>query len=172
MKKRVLLPTLVLGALLTGSLALAGPGVFDGGKGGDCNGRGQAAMSYEQHEERMEQRLEMMSTVLDLSDDQKSQIEALLNQQWQGKQQLREQMQASREAMREARTADNFNEADFRAKAARQAELKTDMMVAKAKLKQQIHALFNPDQQEKADKLGGLMGGRGKDHHGGHRSGS
>jgi Spy/CpxP family protein refolding chaperone len=175
MKKRILVPALVVGTLLTGSLASAGPGVFGGGHGskeGDCNGRGQGGMSYEQHEERLEQRLEMLETVLDLSEAQQEQIETLFNQQWQDKQQLREQLQVSRKELREARTADNFNETDFRAKAARQAELKIEMMVAKAKLKQQVQALLSAEQREKAAKLGGLLEGQGKGHQGGHRFGS
>ncbi len=56
MKKRILVPVLIVGTLLTGSLASAGPGVFGAGhgsKGGDCNDRGQGGMSYEQHAERL-----------------------------------------------------------------------------------------------------------------------
>ncbi len=171
MKKRILVPTLVVGTLLIGSLVMAGPGGYGRGNcdgGGYGNGNGQGMMNYEQHEERMGQRMEMMDTILDLTEEQKGQIETLLNQKHQDKQELHEQMQASREAMREARNADTFNEADFRAKAAVQAELKTEMMVAHAKLKQQIRALLTPEQQEKADTLGGMMGGHGKGrHHGG-----
>ena len=171
MKKRILVPTLVVGTLLIGSLVMAGPGGY--GRGNcDGYGNGQGTMNYEQHEERMGQRMEMMDTILDLTEEQKGQLETLLNQQYQDKQELREKMQASREAMREARNAETFNEADFRAKAAVQAELKTDMMVEHAKLKQQIRALLTPEQQEKADTLGGLMGGHGKGrHHGGYGRG-
>ncbi len=114
----------------------------------------------------------MLETVLDLSEAQQEQIETLFNQQWQDKQQLREQLQASRNELREARTADIFNETDFRAKAAGQAELKIEMMVAKARLKQQIQALLSTEQREKAAKLGGLLEGRGKGHQGGYRFGS
>jgi protein CpxP len=127
-------------------------------------------MNSEHHEERIGYRLEMMTTLLDLTAEQQSQIKDLFNQQHQEKKGLREQMQASRNAMHQARNATPFNEADFRAKAAVQAELKTDMMVAHAKLKQQIHAMLTPEQQEKADKLGDMMGERGKrGRHGGDR---
>lgn len=167
MKKRVLIPVLVVGAMLTGSLVLAGPGGY--GRGNcDGSGKGPGAMSAEQHEDRMEHKLEMMSTVLDLTAEQQTQIEALLNRQYQDNKTLREQMQSSREEMHSARNAETFNEADFRVKAAKQAELKTEMMVAHAKLKQQIYALLTPEQQEKADTLGGMMGGHGEGrHHGG-----
>ena len=165
MKKRILVPALVVGALLTGTLVLAGPGGY--GKG-NCGGNGPGEMSFEQHEERMGNKLEMMGAVLDLTSEQKTQLETLFNLQYQENQELRDQMHASREAMHEARSSKTFNEADFRTKAAKQAELKTEMMVAHAKLKQQVYALLTPEQQEKADTLGGLMGGRGQGgHHGG-----
>ncbi len=178
MKKKILVSSLVVGALLTGSLALAVPGGFGGGNCG--GGKGQTTMTYEQHEERMGVRLEKMATILDLSEEQKTQIGALLNQQWQGKQNLREQMQASKDALREIRSSDNFDEAEFRVKMAKQAELKTEMMVKKVELKKQVEALLTPEQQEKADKLEGLMGrhgkgrhnGQGKSHHGGQGFGS
>ena len=172
MKKRIIVPTLVVGTLLIGSLVMAGPGGY--GKGNcDGNGKGSGAMNYEQHEERMGNRLEMMGTVLDLTEEQKTQIEALSNQKWQDHQQLREQMQASRDAMHAAQNADTFNEADFRAKAAERAELKTEMMVQRVKHRQQIYNLLTPEQREKADTLGGLMGGgygKGR-HHGGYGRG-
>lgn len=169
MKKRVLIPTLLIGTLLTGSLAFAACG--GGGCGysnGGCNGKGpgRGEMTYEQHEERVDRRIEMMSTVLDLSEAQQTQIAALLDQQWQHNQQRRDEMQAARDAMRNLRTADTFNEADFRARTAKYNELKTEMMVEKAKMQQELYAILTPEQQEKAEKLGTLMGGRGKGHHG------
>ncbi|MBE0501176.1 MAG: Spy/CpxP family protein refolding chaperone [Desulfuromonadales bacterium] len=170
MKQTILVSTLIVSALLIGSLALAGPGGSGFGKG-DCKGGKGGAMSSEQHEERMGRKLAMMTTLLDLSAEQQTQIEALFNQQYLEKQKVREQMEANRDAMQQAKTAIPFNEADFRAKAAVQAELKTDMMVAHAKLKQQIHAVLTPQQQKKADDLGDMMGderGKGR-HHGGDR---
>lgn len=167
MKKRIAIPALVVGTLLSGSLVLAGPGGY--GRG-DCGnyGFGHAEMTTERHEERVERKLAMMSTVLELTDAQKSQIETLFNQQHEKNLALREQMQASREEMREAKHASTFDEADFRAKAARRAELKTEMMVQKAKLRQQVYELLSPEQQEKADSLGGMLGrGHGKGRHGG-----
>jgi len=169
MKKRILVPVLILATLVTGSLSFAGPGGCGScGVGGSCGskGQGQGAMNDERHEERMDKRMEMMSTVLDLTEAQKTQLEALLAKQWQDTQPLREKMRASREALREIKSADTFNEAEFLAKAIKQAELKTEMMSAKAKIKQQVYALLSPEQQGKADKLAD-MGRRGKGRHGG-----
>ena len=166
MKKRILIPSLLIGALMTASLAVASPGFggkFGRGCDGGCNGRGQGPATYEQHEERMEQRLEVMATLLELTDNQQVQMKALLDQQWQNRQAGRAEMQAVRDAMREARQADPFDEADFRAKAAKQGELRTERMIEGAKLQQEIKAILTPEQQEKADTLRGMLGfGKGK----------
>ncbi|SHJ36278.1 LTXXQ motif family protein [Malonomonas rubra DSM 5091] len=173
MKKRIMIPSLLIGALMTASLAIASPGFggkFGRGCDGDCAGRSQG-MSYEQHEERMGQRLEMMAAVLDLSEDQQSKIKALMDQQWQNRQGDREEMQAAREAMREARQADPFNEADFRAKAETMNALKTERMIERAKLQADIKAVLTPEQQEKAETLRGMMGFGKKGKRGGARGG-
>ena len=52
-----------------------------------------------------EQELAEAASVLDLTEEQRSQIEALFNQQHQEKQGLREQMQASRDALHQAKIA-------------------------------------------------------------------
>ena len=124
-------------------------------------------MNSEQHGERMDRHMEMMVTVLDLSAEQKGKLEALMTEQRQDKQQLREKIRASRDALREVEAAETFNEADFLAKAIKQAEVKTEMMAERAEMKQQIYALLTPEQQEKADKLSEMRGHRGKGRHGG-----
>jgi len=175
MKKRVLIPVLLIGALLTGSLALAGPGFGNCGAGdcggysaGGCNGRGagKGAMTYEQHEERVDRRLEMMTAILDLSDDQQEQVESILDQKWLSRQEQREAMQASRDALHKLRTAETFNEAEFRAAMTKHNALKTEMMVDREKTKQELYAILSPGQQEKAETLRGLMGGKGGRHGG------
>jgi protein CpxP len=168
MKKRILLPALIVGTVFTATLVMAGPGGY--GRG-NCNGNGggPGTMTFEQHEERVENKLERMGAILELTEAQKVEIAALFNDQWQDHQQLREQMHASRDEMRDVHSPGDFNETDFRAKAAKRSELKTEMMVQKAKLRQQVYNLLTPEQQEKADAIGGMMGG-GKSgrHHGGY----
>ncbi len=163
LKKRVVIPTLLIGALLTGGVAIAGP--F-----GNCDGKGYRGqqLSAEEREERMEHKLEMMSEILELNDDQEEQIEALLQKQWTAKQQQREDMQTDRQALREQLLSDDFNEAEFRTLAMKKAEAKVDMMVEHAKLKQQIYQMLTPEQQEKADKLMAMRGKHGKGRHGSH----
>lgn len=158
MKKSILIPGMMVAVLLISSLALARPG-FGPGNGQGCSGRGQGPMSIEQHEERAEYRLARMTAVLELNEEQQQQIKSLLDQQWQNRQQQQEQMQASRDAMHDAMTADKFDEADFRAKAAKHDQLRADRMVERAQLRQKINALLTPEQQAKAEELASLRGG-------------
>jgi protein CpxP len=157
----------MIAALLTGGLALAGP---FGAVPGDCDGRGYSRggqLTSDELEERMEHKLEMMSEILDLSDDQEEQIETLLQQQWSSREEHREQRQADRDELRNLLTGDDFNEAEFRALAMEKAQQKVDKMVEHAKLKQQIYQLLSPEQQEKAEKLMAMRGKHGR-RHGGH----
>ena len=169
MKKQVLIPTLIIGTLLTGSIAMASPGFGGKFRSGDCDGQGKQVMTFEQHEERIELRLEKMAAVLELTENQQVQIKALLNKNWENRQADRAEMQAARAAINEARITEMFDEADFRGKAEKLNDLKTEKMVERAKQKAEIYALLTPQQQEKADTLRGLMGGRGegKGRHGG-----
>jgi len=160
MKKTMIVPTLTIGALLISSMAFAWPG-GQGSKNcdGPRNGKGQG-MTYEQHEERMEQRLDFMAIALDLTADQKKQLEALGEKNWQERQNQREKMQANRNELRELGQSKDFDEKTFRAKAREHADLKTDMRAGHAKMKQQFFAVLTPEQQEKAEKLWDLHGDR------------
>lgn len=162
MKKQIIIPALLIGALVTGGATLATAKPWGNGPG-NCGVKGQE-MTAEQHEERMEHRIEMMSEILDLSEEQEQQIEALLQAQFEQKSTQREQMRAGQQELRDKMQATDFNEAEFRALAEQQAKLKIDLMVEKAKTKQQIAAILTPEQQEKAEKLMEL---RGQGHHGG-----
>lgn len=158
MKKRIVVSVLVLCTLLAGSFVFASPGPRE-----RCGSdKERVAMTYEQHEERMAQRLERMNVLLELTEVQQEQVKSLLNQQWQKRQELRDQMKAARNAMRETRTAEVFNESDFRTKAGKLAELKIEKKVLRAKMKQELYALLTPEQQKKSDALNELMRGKGK----------
>ena len=163
MKKQIIIPALLIGALISGGATLATARSWGDGPG-NCGGKGQA-MSAEDHEERLEQRLEMMSEILDLSEDQATQVEALLKAQYEQKSAQRQQMRAGQQALRDKMQSNNFNETEFRSLAGQQAQLKTDMLVERAKTKQQIFAILTAEQQTKADKL---MAMRGQKRHGGH----
>ena len=168
MKKTLLIPSLVIALLLSSSLAFAWPGGSGSGQGkgynkGACGQRGQG-MTYEQHQERMANRLDRMAIILDLTDQQKTQLTELADKQWQNHQAMRTEMQADRDAIREYKFGKDFNEAEFRSMVQKHNEAKTNMMVEKAKLRQQMFAALTPEQQAKAEKLwdtrgGGMFGG-------------
>ena len=112
-----------------------------------------APMTYEQHQQRASQRLERMAVVLDLTADQKQQLADLFDQQWKAHQALRDKMLAGRAEMNSYRSADTFNEAEFRAIAQKQADLRTEMMVQRAKMQQAVSSILTPEQRVKADQL-------------------
>lgn len=158
MKKTTLITPLLIGLLLSTGIAIASPG----GQGGrhwtdSCNRNGQG-MTDVQHAERMEQRLEKMAVILDLTEQQQEQLKNVFAKNWQDHQAMRAELQASRNALREDQQAATFNEADFRAKAQKHADLTTEMMVQRARTKQQVFAILTPEQQQKAEELRGLRG--------------
>lgn len=165
MKKRIIVSTLLIGTLLTGGIAMAksyGSGPCNG------NGKNKGMMTEEQHQQRMENRLEKMAVILDLSDNQQEQIEALLTQHWQDRQEVREQMREGRDDRRAAMRDGDLDETAIRSRLAKQSKFKADRIVERAEMKQQIFALLSPEQQEKADKLFEL---RGNDRQGRHAKG-
>ena len=166
MKKIAIPITVLVTLLLAGSFAFALTG--PGNRIGLCSGlglRGQA-MTYEQHKVQMDNRLERMGVVLDLTDPQKEQLRNLFDQQWKEHQTMRTKMQSSRDAMYSARWDKNFNEKEFRAQAQKHADLKADMMVDRVKRQQQVLAILTPEQQKKLEQLRGLGMGPGNRHGG------
>jgi Spy/CpxP family protein refolding chaperone len=158
MKKTTIIPVLLVTLLLSAGTSFAWPG----GQGkrncdNSCNRQGQG-MTAERHEERMANRLEKMAVILDLTEEQQKKIEALSEKQWQDRQAMRAEMQASREDLRAYKRGTEFNESEFRAKAQKQADLKTEMMVQHAKTRQQVLAVLTPEQQQKAEKLRAIHG--------------
>lgn len=149
-------PMIVLLALLA---AVAGPLASDAlarpGKGGETQGR---------CDERGEHKLDRMALLLDLSAAQRAEAETVLNAEREGMQTLHEQLRQGREALRQSALVIPFDEAKIRALAAEQTKLQTEMMVAKARQQNKLHALLTPEQQTKAAALKQQMGG-GRGHH-------
>ncbi|MEA3544152.1 MAG: Spy/CpxP family protein refolding chaperone [Thermodesulfobacteriota bacterium] len=158
MKKTTIIPVILIGILLSSGTVFAWSGGH--GKRNDNNGyeqKGQG-ITQEQHAERMENHLGKMAIILDLTDQQKDQVKNLLENKWRDRQSARAEMLASRENLREYRQGKEFNETEFRTKAQKHADFKTEMMVQRAKTKQQIFAILTPEQQQKAENLRELRG--------------
>jgi protein CpxP len=162
MKNRILISTLLLTTLFAagGSLAVAGPGFGRGGFGQD----GKCGKTLEDSGERLVQRLAMLAEVLDLNEQQQGQINQLLTSHFEQSQNLRQQAQQNSADLRDQLYAKTFDEQGVRLLAEKQAGFKTELLVARAKLKQQIYQVLTPEQQEKAEKLRQLReaGGRGR----------
>lgn len=104
---------------------------------------------------------------LDLTADQQSQIKALVQAERQSTAPLRKQLAEGRKNLRQALQPATFDEAAARSLLASQAGVRADLVIAHAKLRQQIFALLTPAQQQEAAKLRGLMGAeRGHRRHG------
>lgn len=90
---------------------------------------------------------------LDLTDDQRGQIDQLMADHRTAMKDRREQMRDRRMAMRDLIHADEFDEAAIRDAAMAIAEAEADVAVERARLRHEIHALLTPEQQEKAAEM-------------------
>jgi periplasmic protein CpxP/Spy len=99
------------------------------------------------------ERMERIAQALELSDTQREEIAAIRSEQRQKTAPMRQQMMQNKDELRTLTGADSFDEAAVRSLATAQAELKTEMIVARAETRSRIHALLTPEQREKADEL-------------------
>ena len=90
---------------------------------------------------------------LDLTDEQREEVEQLMTDHRAAMKDRREQMRDRRMAMRDLIHADEFDEAAIRDAAMAIAEAEADVAVERARLRHEIHALLTPEQQEKAAQM-------------------
>jgi len=150
MKKRIIISTVLIGSLMTGGLAMAksyGPGY------NNSNSKGQKMMTEEQHQQRLENRLERMTIILDLDKSQQKQIKELSDQHWQEREPVREEMREGRDERHSAMRNGEINEAAIRANLAKRAGFKADRIVEREQIKKELFAILTPEQQAKAEKL-------------------
>ena len=172
MKKTAIIPALIIGTLLVAGSAFAWPGGHSKSNCDSSQGNKGQGMTQEQHEDRMENRLEKMAIILDMTEQQQEQLKALFEKKWQDRQSMRTEMQTSREALREYKQGNKFNEDEFRAIAQKHTDLKTEMMVQHAKTKQEVLAVLTPEQQQKAEELRAMDGEGFFGKHHGNRDGA
>lgn len=162
MKKQTLLVTTVITGLLTfATMSYAGPD--DHGKGG--HGK-YSEMSEADKAERMQKRLDRMAKKLDLTDEQKTKVQALKLNSRNIIKPLRDERRAIREEMRALDTA----AADYSSKLAsianRQAANTSAMIIAKGERRQQMASILTPEQSAKMKEMRGKRkGGFGKRKH-------
>jgi len=113
-------------------------------------------------------RLALIAEILNLTEEQKSHIAAIHQEERQNIRPLREKMRETREQIRQAASAQPFDEAKVRSLAASQADIKTELMVSRLRTQNRISAVLTPEQRDLAEKIRPLLGGHeGKGHRGG-----
>jgi protein CpxP len=124
----------------------------EGGPGGAIPGdRMQARrMGPERHPARM-------AEVLGLSDAQKEQVKAILQAEREKTAPLRQAMGESQKQLRQAMRAATIDEAAIRTIVANQAQLRAELIISRARMRSQIHALLTPEQRTLAEKLQPLL---------------
>jgi len=143
MNKRLAILTLLALTLAAIPAVAAPPGAFD----------------------RSGPRQERMARVLELTAAQQESIEGIRREERAKSAPLRQALAEGREQLRRLAEADSFDEAAVRALAASQAATRTELIVARTRAQNRIHALLTPEQRALAEKLRPEPG-----EHRGHRS--
>ena len=93
------------------------------------------------------------AVALDLTDVQKGQIKELVQKERQAKAPLMQQIREGKHQIQEATQVGTFNEEAVRLLMKHQAELRTELMISRIKLRGKIFVLLTPEQQNLAVKL-------------------
>ena len=94
-----------------------------------------------------------LSSELNLTPEQKTQIKAIMKDEFQKNEKLREQIKENREAFREAVLKTPYDEAAVRKIAEERAKIHTELMVSWGSAINKATALLTPEQKEKAAKI-------------------
>lgn len=159
MKKRVM--SVVLAVVLAGSWYVAQAGPMAGGMTGngvqaqagefrcrkqvDC----KTKMGCRQDGDRLGP-LARMADELGLDDSQRQQVEAMMMEQRERDEPLREKLASGKRQLWDASRGAELDEALITELAAEQGRLMSEMMLSRVRLKNQIVTLLTPEQQEKA----------------------
>ena len=90
---------------------------------------------------------------LDLTDEQRAQIRALLDEHHEAMEPQREAMEAAHENLRTRMQAEAFDESSVRQAADAIAALHADRIVANAALRNQIRGLLTPEQKDELQEM-------------------
>jgi Spy/CpxP family protein refolding chaperone len=175
MKTRNIILTIAAAAVLAApaaAIAQGGPG-SGGGPGG---GPGHFGRHHGPFEDGggpgfLEHALPRLTERLGLSDEQVENIEAIVEASRPEIEAYAEQLRANREAYRESQADPTvFDEQAFRAHAAEQSRIQTEMMVSVQRTKAAVFAQLTPEQLEQLENMRGSGGGKAMRRHGGRRS--
>jgi Spy/CpxP family protein refolding chaperone len=146
--KKYLFATLMFVTLLAGTLAWAKPFHSDSLDN---------SIDFELQEDRMAHRLEWLTVILELTDTQRVELENLLVKFFVDSGPLQEKIRTARKALWDAKNAETFDESDFRIKARKLAELRTDLLVEFIKIRHEALSFMTYEQQQKAKDLRGIL---------------
>lgn len=90
-----------------------------------------------------------------LTSEQRTQVQAIVQSHREAQAAIGERLRAANAALREAVTAETFDEGNIRAKAAEVAAAEADAAVLRAKVRAEVFALLTPEQIQKAKELRG-----------------
>jgi Spy/CpxP family protein refolding chaperone len=105
---------------------------------------------------------ERMAAELGLTDQQKTQIQQILQNEKANVQPLREQLRNQHQQMLAATRGGAFDEPQVRTIANQQAQTQANLMVEREKVKAEIYKVLTPDQRAKADQLQAQFANRGR----------
>lgn len=139
--------------LATGSVALVtvatampfgdGPGC---GRGGHHTGQGQAFSG-------MGPNLDRLADRLDMTDQQRSEIEDIQRETRQQMSALRDKMEVNRSEIRELVQSDDYDEDAVRRVADEQGDLRAEMIVLRAQMRHDMKNVLNDDQVAQLDDI-------------------
>lgn len=149
-RKRTLVTTLVAALTLATVPAVGAPGQAFGPQG---RGTGQLHADCFNQAQSAPRGVERMAAVLKLTDAQREQIMSIRAAAREKSAPLREELATYRAHLREATLDGDFDEERVRGLAREKAELKAELMVERSRLRNQIHALLTPEQQQMTQRL-------------------
>ncbi|MBL8204510.1 MAG: Spy/CpxP family protein refolding chaperone [Blastocatellia bacterium] len=158
MKKKIIITISVVALLIMGTIiAFASQQHFGKHRFG---GRGLAGNP----EKFIEHALNRATVVLDLTDEQKTKIKAIIEAEKPVVQPLLKQMADQRQELLQATGNGQFDESQVQAIAAKQGQTMSQLIVEKERAKSQIYAVLTPEQRAKAEKMRDHFMGRLQDH--------
>lgn len=156
MKKQVMIAVLAVvlaGGWYAAQAGTRGMGRGDSGPAAEAGAFGCRQQTNCRQDGGPMRHVERMAEELGLSDSQRQQIEAIINAQHEQDAPLMERIADGKRQLWEASRGGVMDEATVTALAAAQAQLMSEMMVSRLRVKTQIFAVLTPEQQAQAENL-------------------
>lgn len=148
--KKLILTAIVAGTLVCGSMYATGQPFSTVGTAFAAETADDAPGMREAVADRF---FERMTNVLDLTEAQQKEVQAIREKNRPAIQAAGEKLRKGREELRQVIQAHPFDEEAVRSLAEKQSEPRVEMTVAFARMANEIHAILTPEQRELAEKL-------------------